>query len=377
MNFDRREFLAAGLAATAAACQSRVEQAASPERLSPDNGIPGPYGSRVVAVSHPGGIVGDQFQAEPIQQMIDRGMMELTHAGSPEDAWREFFEPGDVVGIKLNPVGQPHVISSAETVQTIIRGLESAGVKRADIVAYDRYGDAFVNAGFDKWLPEGVRWTSASKSYQRIQMDMDGYDPDVYLDLPLVHPEYAEEYRLDDPHIRRSYVAKFLTREVNKLVNLCLLKHHQSAGVTLALKNLSHGLVNNVNRSHATTTANACGLFIPAVVDLPVIRKKVVLNILDGVKAAYHGGPGAHVQHYVWAHQTMYFATDPVALDRVGWKEIDKKREEVGMAPIALMKPDEHSNWLNGQVEHIELAGQMGLGEHRDDNIRLKRVDLA
>ena len=36
-------------------------------------------------------------------------------------------------------------------------------------------------------------------------------------------------------------------REVNKLINLPVLKDHQSAGVTLALKNLSHGLVNNVN----------------------------------------------------------------------------------------------------------------------------------
>lgn len=78
-----------------------------------------------------------------------------------------------------------------------------------------------------------------------------------------------------------------------------MLKHRQSAGVTLALKNMSHGLVNNVSRSHVTTTANACGIFIPAVVDLPVIREKVVLHILDGVKAAYHGGPGRKIGNYV------------------------------------------------------------------------------
>ena len=156
-----------------------------------------------------------------------------------------------------------------------------------------------------------------------------------------------------------------------------MLKHHQSAGVTLALKNMSHGLVNNVSRSHVTTTANACGIFIPAVVDLPVIREKVVLHILDGVKAAYHGGPGRKIGNYVWAHKTMYFATDPVALDKVGWKEIDKKRAEVGVPPIELLKPDEDSQWLNCQVEHIELAGNRGLGVFDDEKIRLKKISLG
>jgi uncharacterized protein (DUF362 family) len=70
------------------------------------------------------------------------------------------------------------------------------------------------------------------------------------------------------------------------------VKPHQSAGVTVALKNMSHGMVNNVNRSHLTPTLNACGIFIPSVVALPVIREKAVLHICDAVKASHHGGPG-------------------------------------------------------------------------------------
>lgn len=62
---------------------------------------------------------------------------------------------------------------------------------------------------------------------------------------------------------------------------------------------------------------------------MPVIRNKVVLNILDGVKGVYHGGPGARPE-FVWEHHTMYFATDPVALDHVGWTKIDEKRLAVG-----------------------------------------------
>ena len=377
MPLDRREFFAASLAAAAVACGKKVEEAAARPAAASKLGIPGPYPGRVVEVHHPGSIIQDRFQAEPLEKMLDQGMLELTHAPSVEEAWREFVQPGDVVGIKLNPVGRPAVISSPELTRAIIARLERAGIPRKDIIAYDRYGQEFQAAGFPAWLPEGVRWTSGSPVSPKIQLDMDGYERDVYMEMPLIHPAYLSDYRADDPHLRRSYVAKFVTREVNKIINVPLLKHHQSAGVTMALKNMSHGFVNNVSRSHASTTANACGLFIPAVVDLPVIREKVVLNILDGVKAAYHGGPGTTVQHYTWEHRTMYFATDPVALDKVGWKAIDAKRIEVGRDPIALMKPDQHSRWLNGQVEHIELAANFGLGEFNDEKIRVKRIDLT
>jgi uncharacterized protein (DUF362 family) len=181
---------------------------------------------------------------------------------------------------------------------------------------------------------------------------------------------------MDDPRYRRSYVAKVIARTVNKFINLPVLKHHQSAGVTIALKNMSHGMVNNVNRSHMTPTSNACGIFIPSVVSLPVIRNKAVLHICDAVKASYHGGPGARPQ-FMWEHKTMYFATDPVALDKTGLQVIDAKRAEVGMASIALSKPDNASRYLNCQVEHIEIASQLGLGVFDDKKIDVKRFTLS
>jgi hypothetical protein len=131
-----------------------------------------------------------------------------------------------------------------------------------------------------------------------------------------------------------------------------------------------------VNRSHMTPSSNACGMFIPSVVSLPVIRNKAVLHICDGVKASFHGGPGGKPR-YIWEHKTMYFATDPVALDKVGWKAIDAKRALQGMAPVALSKPDKDSTFLNCQVEHIEIAGQLGLGVFDDKKIDVRRVKLS
>jgi uncharacterized protein (DUF362 family) len=272
----------------------------------------------------------------------------------------------------VNPVGMPHVISSPEVVREIIAGLRSAGLKPADIIVYDRYRAQFFKAGFDKWLPEGVRTSSAAEDYEDIQQRIEGYDADHYMDMALTLPGYD----LNNLTARRSYAATFITKQVNKLINLPVMKDHQSAGITMALKNLSHGLVNNVARSHSTKTLNACGAFIPAVVSMPVIRNKAVLHILDGVKGLYHGGPSARPQ-FVWEHKSMYFATDPVALDHTCWKQLDEKRVAMGMRTIAEDRPDKFSTFLSRQPEHVEIAGALGLGEWDEKKIDVRRVKLG
>jgi uncharacterized protein (DUF362 family) len=355
----------AGVREAASACQTNSK--AAPSKLA----MPGPYRGRVAAVESPGAILSGAYQPEKVRTMMRRGMMELTGADGWADAWRRFFEPGDVVGIKVNPVGQPHVISDGSVVREIIAGLESAGVKRKDIVVYDRYRAQFFGAGFDKWLPEGVRTSSAAEDYDGVQQEIKGYDPDHYVDLPLTLPGYG----VDNATARRSFASRFITSEVNKLINLPVLKDHQSAGVTLCLKNLSHGLVNNVCRSHGTRSLNACNSFIPAVVQMPVIRNKAVLHILDGVKGLYHGGPSAPPQ-FVWEHRTLYFATDPVALDRIGWEVIDAKRVSVGMKKLVEDLPDKFSTFVHRQPEHVEIAGALGLGEWDREKIDLRALHI-
>jgi uncharacterized protein (DUF362 family) len=375
MKFSRREYLKAiGSAAvlTAGAGRARALAIAAPTESKSEPSklaMPGPYRGRVVAVRNPAVLVSGQYQAETVLQMMRLGMKELVGAGGWPDAWRRFFEPGDVVGIKVNPVGQPHVISDATVVREIIAGLESAGVKRRDIVVYDRYRKEFLRAGFDKWLPEGVRTSNAVEEGDAVQQGIEGYDPDHYMDMALTLPGYS----VDNVTARRSYVARFMTREINKLVNLAVLKDHQSAGVTLALKNMSHGLVNNVSRSHSSSSLNACNAFIPAVVSLPVIRNKAVLHILDGVRGLYHGGPFARPQ-FVWEHHTLYFATDPVALDHIGWEVIDAKRLSVGMKKLVEDGPDKFSTFVHRQPEHVEIAGALGLGEWDRAKIDLREL---
>jgi hypothetical protein len=364
----RREFLRNAFAPVLAAALIPRQRVCAATK----DGMPGPWPGRVIAVAHAHAIEHGLYQADAVKQMMTRGMTALTGAPAWADAWRTLFEKGDVVGIKVSPVGGPTLCSDAVVLRQVLDGLAQAGVDARDVVVFNRYKDEFLAAGIDKWIPKGVRWTTASEAYSETQLDMGGYDPDQFMEMALIKPgENA-----NDAHFRRSYVAKVVTRDINKFINLPVLKHHQSAGVTICLKNMSHGMVNNVNRSHLTPTQNACGIFIPSAVSLPVMRQKATLHICDGVKASFHGGPGARAA-FVWEHKTMYFATDPVALDKTGLRAIDAQRAKAGMAPVALSKPDKDSTYLNCQVEHIEFAGALGLGEFDDAKIDVKRVNLA
>jgi len=363
----RRKFLAT-LSAAPLALSSCVSSKAEFSKL----GIPGLFKGRVVAVEHAGSIIQGAYQAEPVRDMLRRGMVGLTGSDDWQSAWKLFFQPGDVVGIKLNPVGRPHVISAPEVVREIIASLNAIGIPAQDIVCYDRYRTEFLQAGFDKWLPEKVRWTHAAEKYEEVQQAIEGYDPDHYMEMSLVLPGQDS----NSLTARRSYASRFITKDVNKLINLCLLKDHQSAGITMALKNLSHGLVNNVCRSHATTTLNACGAFIPASASIPIIRNKTVLNIMDGIKGLYHGGPSGKPQ-FVWEHKKMYFSTDPVAMDHVGWRVLDEKRLSVGMKKLVEDIPDNFSHFTHRQPEHVEIAGALGLGEWDWAKIDRREIRLA
>src|SRR3954452_21513237 len=136
------------------------------------------------------------------------------------------------------------------------------------------------------------------------------------------------------------------------MVTIPVLKDHRSAGVTLALKNMSHGMNNNVCRSHLSdikhgrlyggaelvTGPNQCNTFIPQAVSQRRLREKATLHILDGLIGVYEGGPGSWNRTWgTWRHKGLFFATDPVAMDHVGWDIIDARRAREGWEPVEKM----------------------------------------
>jgi uncharacterized protein (DUF362 family) len=336
-------------------------------------GVPGPYPGRVIEVRHPRMIRQGRKDAGAIRQAVDRGMKELTGADDAVSGWRRFFEPGDVVAIKLNPVGNPLANSSSELMLAVIEGLKAAGVKTRDIFVYDRYRDNFMEAGMHHAVPEGIKWGGLTPENDPSQLLIDwpswrndpiaGYDRDQFIEMNLVHHGHDPK---DDRNFQ-SHLGRLLTRTVNKVVLLPVLKDHGSAGVTGALKNMSHGSVNNVARSHSTVDTNACNMFIPEVVNHPILRQRCVLQILDGIVGVFQKGPFGQNPEFVWEYNGLFFATDPVAMDHIEWRIIDAKRKEKRLPPVAAtgkagLDPLGTEGFDIRQPQHIPLAANLGLG---------------
>lgn len=368
---------------------SRGKHAAAESAAAPPSGkrtdpMPGLYPGRVVEVHHPEAVSeANAINARAVDQMVDRGMTELTGAepGDVKAAWGALFEKGDVVGIKVNPVGRKALpgearrlpravgsISSPEVLLKIIRCLKEAGIPPHDIVIFERYAREFVEAGYAKVMLErdmdGVRWCASAVEYTDDQLDITGfdrgrdrcpsdqaphvvgYDPDVFTTMGFACKQHSPR---DDRRFR-SHLSVIVSRMINKMITIPVLKDHRSAGVTLSLKNMSHGMNNNVARSHLVGVGpgsgsgdfpngpNQCNTFIPQAVSQPILRQRATLHILDGLIGTYEGGPGCWNQTWAtWRHKGLFFATDPVALDHVGWQVIDAQRVKMGWPPVALM----------------------------------------
>ncbi|MEW4571191.1 DUF362 domain-containing protein [Tautonia sp. JC769] len=383
LRLPRRGFLTgvAALSALGGLRASAQEPGAAADPLALDGplGIPGPYPGRVIEVRKPGMINNGVRDRAAIKGALDRGMAELTGADDAVSAWRSFFEPGDVVAIKMNPVGRPLANSSTELMLEIVEGLKSAGVKTRDMFVFERYRSEFLDAGMADGVPDGISWGGLTYGNDPSQLEIawpdgdavSGYDPDEYVSMNLIHKDHDPK----DDRAFRSHLGTLITRKVNKVVLLPVLKDHGSAGITGALKNMSHGLVNNVARSHSSAEANVCNQFIPEVVSHPIIRKKCVLQIMDGIVGVYQGGPFARAEnpHWTWENNALLLATDPVAMDRIEWDMIDAKRRQMGLAPVGAVGKlgidAEREGFDMRQPQHVILSGYLGLGEYRPEKI--------
>jgi Domain of unknown function (DUF362) len=421
MTISRRTFLcgaAAGFAvgAPAAWLGTRASPKLQPchtpaPAVSVADGMPGPFPGRVVEVHSPAAVGSDfTIDANVVADMTRRGMCTLTGADHHTEAWKKLFQKGDVVGIKVNPVGQstgkgkPGAISSPAMVVEVVEGLKSAGVRPQDIILFERYAKQFREAGYERLLGarpmQGVRWYASAYEYNDIQLDIEGfdnwprdskvigYDPDVFFSAGYAHPDPDIHHPKDDRRFR-SHLSLVVSRMVNKVINLPVLKDHGSGGVTLALKNMSHGMFNNVARSHLPQHVrgdtkhgpNQCNTFIPTGASLPLVRQKVVLHILDGLIGVWQGGPSSWHGN-VWAHGSLFFATDPVAMDHIGWEIVDAKRVEKGLPVVAETgiqgkNPTGREGLDRRQPEHILLAESVGLGIFDKGRIDYRKIDMT
>ncbi|MBT5466665.1 MAG: DUF362 domain-containing protein, partial [Candidatus Marinimicrobia bacterium] len=266
-----------------------------------------------------------------IKQMMDSGITLLTGTNNQKDAWKSLFHEDERVGIKINGLGADILVGNYQICWAIVDALKSIGVKENNIIIWDQYQNFFLSSGF-----------KINRSFKGVRTyTTDGGGGKEALDSGSSHREYDSGYGA----VR---VSRILTEEVDSLINVGLLKDHGLAGVSIALKNISHGVISHPDNFHD----NSCDPFIAAINSIPVIKDKIKLHICNGIVGLYEGGPMPQKRH-TWNDNRIILSRDPVALDTIGMNIIEGKRKEKNLRSLF--------NRPNLPV-HIDTAAKYGLG---------------
>jgi uncharacterized protein (DUF362 family) len=341
---DRRAFLT-GAAASAAAVSLLRDGVAfagvgSLAARPPSGFVPLSIPGRVVRVKKSGCLEANGLYPKPddAKAMLDRAMQELTGKSDLVEAVKLFVHPQDKVCVKVNGIAQQNMSTNKELVIPFVEAMVAAGVPPTSITLLEQYPGFFQATRIKpKDVPAGV-----TISFH-------------------VNNDATMDWR-NVPGGGRAKFVRVLT-ESTALINFALVKDHSIQGYTGALKNMTHGC--NVNPQDFHERHGSPQIAILAAQD--ILRSRLRLCVIDGFKIMAQGGPLWKQPQYVGPHESVYVSTDPVALDSVGWGEVEKARAGYGLKSLK----DE-----GREPAYIAAAADLGVGVADPKKITLRDVTL-
>src|SRR5262249_30212719 len=244
-------------------------------------------------------------------------------------------------------------------------------VKPAQIYIYERFRNQMETVKYERYVPEGVNIVAAENT----RSQMTNYDPRTYVEVDF----FGE----DDT---RSNLIRLVSERFTKIINVPNMKDHGAAGVTGCLKNIAYGNFSNVARSHRNEKTNTLS-FIGTLAHVEPLRSITTLQIMDGLRGVWHGGPFSRTRKFRFYPRQMMFGTDPVAIDRLLIDVIDGKRKAEGATSVwdrsmaNVQRGRGYSDNPNIQrfireTGHIEFAAKLGLGVYEHGKIQFKEIQL-
>ena len=320
---DRRQFLrfagaAAAGSAMLAACRASSATSAPTAAVRAAGGAIGQTANKVkAAVIHHSNMMADERtpNREAVLASLDAAVKHVFGTDDAAKAWQQVCATDDVVAIKVNCISGL-IYSHPVVAMAVAQRLMDIGVPAENIIIWDRNNGELARSGYTINVQgKGVRCYGTP-----------GYD------------DWIQHRSI------KTRLSRIITQTASAIINLAVLKDHGGAGVTLTMKN-HYGSISNPGQLHA----NNCDPGIPELNDIPAIKNKTRLCIIDATRGVYRGGPGGRPDA-VWAEQALIVSANPVAADALGLEMLNKKRQQVGLAP------------LTQKAHHIATAAQMGLG---------------
>ena len=273
-------------------------------------------------------------------------MLKLTGEESEYSAWSSFFSTEEMISLKINTLGLENLLGTnyiqhfTALTSAITKGLSSMHIQEKNIIIWDRSDEELISAGYTIRKEAGKLKIMGTREERRGTAE--GFDD---------HPWPVGE--------KSTHVHKIITQISDSYINVPVMKSHRISGVTGALKN-HYGTIDNPREFHEN---NATNPGIPEINTIQPIRDKQKLIIADALFGVYDGGPRWNLET-MWPFGALIVGTDPVAVDTIMLKIINQKRAEEGLD-------------LLEQAIHLPISEQLGLGNHKIENINLIEINAG
>jgi uncharacterized protein (DUF362 family) len=277
---------------------------------------------------------GHDIASGAAREYLDLCLRAVTGKNDAAAAWRSLFAPAERVGIKVSCLPGRPLSTSPGLVAAIVAGLLAAGLDKKNIIIWERTSSELERAGFPI-SRSGVKTIGSD------EMPSGGYSD---------HIEYSGS------------MGTFFSRimdEIDALISVPVLKDHDLAGLSGAMKNM-YGAIYNPNKFHA----NHCDPFVAELCSHPLIKGKLRLTVCDASRVQAHNGP-AFSPAFAREYGGLLVSRDAVALDFIGWQIIDSLRREMKMPTLAE---------AGREPAYIRSAARLGLGQA--DGRLIQTVDI-
>src|SRR5213596_3905728 len=323
---------------------------------------PTPTPSIVYAVHNPDSIKDYNTKPRVVRDMVKRLVLAATGQSDVAKAWASLVSPGERVGIKICAAGGELFTTHHDIVTAIVDGLAAAGHPRSSIIVWDRSLGGIKEAGY----------RPAVDGYQvKAIAPHDGYDAKATQSAPVVGKlvwgdfDYVgdtgkEPILSDTEHTSNvSHFSKIISSEVDKVINVPVMSDSETNGIAGCIYNMTIPNIDNWRRFAQGSRFGAESL--AEIYSNPLIAKKVVFNLMDGLIAQYAGGPQPQ-PNYAVHNATLYASKDPVALDAISLKRLEEWRTRASLPAIGQ------------QAAYVGFASQLGLGNSAPNRIELKNI---
>src|SRR4030095_17004405 len=295
---------------------------------------PAPTPSIVYSIHDSGAIKDYKTNPRIVREMVNRLVLAATGQSDVAKAWASLVAPKDRVGIKICAAGGELFTTHHDIVNAIVDGLAAAGHPRGSIIVWDRSLGGVREAGYrptadgyqlkaiaprDAYAPKSV--LSATLLGKLIWGDLECFG-DFGKMAPLSDSENTSNV---------SHFSKIISTEVDKVINVPVMSISETNGIAGGIYNMTIPNIDNWRRFAQGSRFGAESL--AEIYANPIIAKKVVFNLMDGLIAQYAGGRPPQ-PNYAIHHATLYASKDPVALDAIALKYFEQWRARGSLPAI-------------------------------------------